>query len=149
MIQHIIPIKEDQIPFKQKLQRINLVLLPLIEKEVRKIFDEKIIVPLRFSKWLYNLVRVRNKTREIRLCVDFGNLNKVSLKNNYPLLMMDYILHRVVGSRSISLLDGFSEYNQILFRLEDQDKTSFTTPWGTFMYAKIPYGLINARDTSQ
>lgn len=72
----------------------------------------------------------RKKTREIRLCVDFRNLNKVSLKDNYPLPKMDHILQRAVGSSRISLLDGFSGYNQILIHPEDQQKTNFTTPWG-------------------
>jgi hypothetical protein len=54
---------------------MNPLLLPLIEKEVKKLFDAKIIVPLRFSKWLTNLVPVRKKNGEIRLCVDFRNLN--------------------------------------------------------------------------
>lgn len=71
IIHHTIPIKEDQKPFKIKLRRVNIVLLPLIEKEVRNLFDSKIIEPSRFSKWLSNLVPVRKKTREIRVCVDF------------------------------------------------------------------------------
>ena len=91
IIQHIIQVKEDEKPFRQKLKRINPLLLPLIEKEVRKLFDAKIIVFLRFSKWLDNLVLVRNKHGEIRLCVYFKNLNKVSLKDNYPLPKMDHI----------------------------------------------------------
>jgi hypothetical protein len=81
IIQHVIPIKEDHKPFKQKLRRINPLLLPLIEKEVKKLFEAKIIVSLRFSKWVENLVPVRKKSGEIRLCVDFRNLNKVSLKD--------------------------------------------------------------------
>ena len=89
------------------------------------------------------------KTREIRLCVDFRNLNKVSLKDKYPLSKMDHIIQRVVGSSMISLLDGFSGYNQILIQLEDQAKTAFTTPWGTFMYLKIPFGLMNDGATFQ
>jgi len=60
---------------------------------------------------------------------------------------MDQILQRVVGSTKISLLDGFSSYNQILFHPDDQPKIAFTTPWGTFMYVKIPFGLMNARAT--
>jgi hypothetical protein len=149
IIQHRIPIKEDQKPFRQKLRRINPKLLPLIEKEIKKMYDAKIIVPLRFSKWVSNLVPTRKKTGEIRLCIDFRNLNKVSLKDNYPLPKMDHLLQRVVGSSRISLLDGFSGYNQVLVHPDDQDKTAFTTPWGTFMYVKMPFGLMNAGATFQ
>jgi hypothetical protein len=111
IIQHRIPIKEDQKPFRQKLRRINPKLLPLIEKEIKKMYDAKIIVPLHFSKWVSNLVPTHKKSGEIRLCIDFQNLNKISLKDNYPLPKMDHILQRVVGSSQISLLDGFSGYN--------------------------------------
>ena len=122
---------------------MNPLLLPLIEKEVKKLFDAKIIVSLRFSKWLANLVPVRKKSGEIRLCVDFRNLNRVSLKDNYPLPKMDHILQRVVGSQRMSILDGFSGYNQVAVHPDDQEKTTFTTPWVTFMYVKIAFGLMN------
>ena len=86
---------------------MNPLLLPLIEKEIRKLFEEKIIISLRFSKWLDNLVPIRKKIGEIRICVDFKNLNQVSLKDNYPLPKMDHILQRVVGSQRMSMLNGF------------------------------------------
>ena len=111
--------------------------------------DARIIVPIRYSEWVSNLVSVIKKTGEIRLYIDFRNLNRASLKDNYPLPKMDHILQRVVGSRRISLLDGFSGYNQVLVLPSDQDKTAFTTPWGTFMYVKIPFGLMNAGATFQ
>ena len=62
---------------------------------------------------------------------------------------MDHILQRVVGSQRMSMLDGFSGYNQIAVHPDDQEKTAFTTTWGTFMYAKMPFGLINAGATFQ
>jgi hypothetical protein len=62
---------------------------------------------------------------------------------------MDHILQKVVGSSRISLLDGFSGYNQVLVHPDDQEKTTFTTPWGTFMYVKMPFGLMNAGATFQ
>eukprot|EP00253_Pinus_taeda_P014471 PITA_14471 len=123
--------------------------MPLIEKEVKKLFDAKIIVPIRFSNWLANLVPVRKKNGEIRICIDFRNLNKASLKDNYPLPKMDLILKNIFGSQRMSMLDGFSGYNQILVHPDDQEKTAFTTPWGTFMYAKMPFGLMNAGATFQ
>jgi hypothetical protein len=96
-----------------------------------------------------NLVPVRKKNRDILLCVDFQNINKCSLKDNYPLPKMDHILQRVVGSHKISLLHGYSSYNQIAVCEEDKEKTIFTTPWGTFMYDKMPFGIMNARATFQ
>ena len=100
---------------------MNPLLLPLIEKEVKKLFDAKIIVSLRFSKWLANLVLVRKKSGEIRLCVDFRNLNQVSLKDNYPLPKMDHILQRVVGSvdggKNLSEQRGSLPVSQVPIRL--------------------------------
>jgi hypothetical protein len=124
-------------------------LLPLIKKEIKKMYDDKIIVPLRFSKWVSNLVPTKKKTGEIRLCIDFRNVNKVSLKENYTLRKTDHILQKVVGSSRVSLLNGFSGYNQVLVHPEDQEKTNFTTPWGTFMYVKMPFGLMNVGATFQ
>jgi len=92
IIQHTIPIKPNQNPFRQKLRRINPKLLPSIEKEVNRLYKSSIIVPIKFPDWISNLVPVRKKTGEIRLCIDFRNLNKVSLKDNYPLPKMDHIL---------------------------------------------------------
>ena len=66
IIQHIIPIKPNQKPFRQKLRRINPKLLPSIEKEVNRLYKAGIIVPIRFSDWISNLVTVRKKTCEIR-----------------------------------------------------------------------------------
>jgi hypothetical protein len=72
-------------------------------------------------------------------------LNKVSLKDHYPLPKMDYILQKVVGSQNMSMLDGFLGYNQIMVHLDDREKMTFMTPWGTFMYAKMPFGLMNVK----
>ena len=91
-LSHKMPIKENQKAFKQNLRRINPVLMPLIEKEVKRMYDAQIIAPIRYSDWVSNLVPTRKKTGEIILCVDFRNLNKVSLKDNYPLPKVDHIL---------------------------------------------------------
>ena len=62
---------------------------------------------------------------------------------------MDHIWQRMVGSHRIFLLDGYSGYNQIAVCEEDNEKTTFTTPWGTFMYDKMPFGIMNAGATFQ
>ena len=125
------------------------MLLPVMEREVKKLLDVRIIVPLRYSDWVANLVPVRKKSGEIRLCVNFRNLNRSSRKDNYPLPNMEHILQKVTGASRISMIDGFFGYNQISVMPEDREKTTFTTPWGTFMYANMPFGLMNARATFQ
>ena len=116
---------------------------------MKKLLDAKIIVPLRYSSWVANLVPVRKKNGEIRLCVDFRNLNRSSLKDNYPLPKIEQILQKVVGAQRISMVDGFSGYNQIAMHPDDKEKTAFTTPWGAFMYDKMPFGLMNVGATFQ
>jgi len=111
IIEHKIPLKEETKPFRQKIREINPMLLPIMEKEVKKLFDAMITIPLRYSKWVANLVPVRKKNGEIRLCVDFRNLNRSSKKDNYPLPKMEHILHKVTGSARMSMIDAFSCYN--------------------------------------
>jgi len=83
------------------------------------------------------------------LYVDFRDLNRASLKDHYPLPSMEQILQVVAGSERFSLLDGFSSYNQVLVKEEDQFETAFTTKWGTMAYRRMPFGLSNASSTFQ
>ena len=62
---------------------------------------------------------------------------------------MEQILQKLYGSKMLSLLDGLLGYNQILVSQDDQLKTTFRTPWGTYAYRKMPFGLINAGETFQ
>jgi len=149
VIEHKIMLKREAKPFRQKLRQINPMLLPIMEREVKKLLQAQIIVPLRYSEWVANLVPVRKNNGEIRLYVAFRNLTRSSRKDNYPLPKMEHILQRVTGASRMSMIDGFSGYNQISILPEDREKTTFTTPWGTFMYAKMPFGLMNAGATFQ
>jgi hypothetical protein len=111
--------------------------------------NAQIIIPLRYSGWVSNLVPVKKKNGEIRLCVDFRNLNKCSKKDNYPLIKMEHILKRVSGASVMSFTDGLSSHNQISVHLDDRENKTFTNPWGNFMYAKIPFGIMNVGATFQ
>jgi hypothetical protein len=62
---------------------------------------------------------------------------------------MDHVLEKVVGENSMSMIDGFSRYNQIAVNEQDKEKIAFTTSWGTFMYDKMPFGLMNVGATFQ
>jgi len=121
----------------------------VIEREVKKLLDAKIIVPLRYSEWVENLVPVRKKNGEVRLYVDFRNLNWSFLKDNYPFPKMDQVLEKLVGVNRMSMIDGFSRYNQIVIHEDYKEKTVITTAWGTFMYDNMPIDLMNVEDNFQ
>jgi hypothetical protein len=70
-------------------------------------------------------------------------------KDHFRLPFMDQILERVAGHEFYYFLDGYSGYNQIEIALEDQEKTTFTRPFGTFAYRRMPFGLCNAPATFQ
>jgi hypothetical protein len=92
---------------------------------LKKLLDAKIIFQVRHSVWVANLVPVRKMSGEIRLCIDFRNLNRASDKDNYLVPPMEQLLQTVSGSDIFSLLDGFSGYNQVLVSEEDSLKTTF------------------------
>lgn len=111
--------------------------------------DSKIIFLIHHSTWVSHIVPIHKKNGEIRICMDFRNLNQSSLKDNYPLPIMEHTLQAVAESKMLSLLDGFSGYNQIAVAKEDQIKTAFTTSWGTFAYERMPFSLIDVSATFQ
>lgn len=149
IIQHTIPLKEGAKPVKQKLRQIIPKLAPLVKEELQKMVDSGIITPIRHSSWISNPVITHKKTGNIRMCIDFRDLNRGCLKYNYPLRNMENLLQRITRSQMISFLDGFSEYNQVIVKEEDHLKTAFTTPWGTYIDVRMPFGLLNAGSTFQ
>jgi hypothetical protein len=82
-IQHIIPMKPQTKPFQQKLRKMHPSLEPQVKAELNKLLAAKIIFPVRHTQWISNLVPVRKKNGDIRLCIDFRNLNRASEKDNY------------------------------------------------------------------
>ena len=84
-----------------------------------KLRDGGIIKPIRHFTWVSNIVPIRKKNGDIRLCVDFKNLNIASLKDNYGLPNMEAMLQQVTRSKLMSMMDGFSGYNQVLVKEEE------------------------------
>jgi len=107
IIQHTIPMIDNEKPVQQKLRKIHPNLENQIKAELNKLLKAKIIFPIRHSKWVSNMVLVRKKNRDIRICIDFRNLNKACQKDNFPLPPMEQILQAVAGSELMSFLDGF------------------------------------------
>nr|GEY32687.1 reverse transcriptase domain-containing protein [Tanacetum cinerariifolium] len=84
-----------------------------------------------------------------RVCIDYRKLNEATRKYHFPLPFMDQMLERLAGYEYYCFLDGFSGYFQILIDPKDQEKTTFTCPYGTFSYKRMPFGLCNALGTFQ
>ncbi|GKD15348.1 reverse transcriptase domain-containing protein, partial [Tanacetum coccineum] len=84
-----------------------------------------------------------------RVCIDYRKLNEATRKDHFPLPFMDQMLERLAGNEYYCFLDGFSGYFQIPIDPNDQEKTTFTCPYGTFAYRRMPFGLCNAPGTFQ
>ena len=101
---------------------------------------------------------IRNEKNELiptrtvtgwRVCIDYKKLNTATRKDHYPLPFINQMLDKLVGHSHYCFLDGYSGYNQIAIALEDQEKTTFTCPYGTFAFRRMPLRLCNAPATFQ
>ena len=92
---------------------------------------------------------VIKKNRQVRIYIDFCDLNRACPKDDFSLPHIDLLIDNTTGYEMLSFMDKFLEYNQIRLAEEDQDKTSFTTLWGTYCYVVMPFGLKNAGATYQ
>jgi hypothetical protein len=112
-----------------------------VEAEVQRLQDAKVIREVLYPVWLANIVLVKKKNRKWRMCVYFKDLNKTCEKDDCPLDRVDKIVDDAANSEMLSLLDMFSGYHQIRVRREDEEKTCFITPFGTFCFVRMPEGL--------
>ena len=127
---------------------MNPALKDIVKEELQKLLTAGFIYPISDSNWVSPLVVVPNKvTGKWQICVDFREINKDTLKYYFPLPFIDQVLDTLSGKHYFSFLDGYSGYNHILIAPEDQDKTTFTCPWGTYSYRAFSFGLCNAPST--
>ena len=84
-----------------------------------------------------------------RVCIDYRKLNTATINYHYPLPFIDQMLDRLARHSHYCFLFGYSGYNQISIALEDQEKSTFTCPYGTFAFRRLPFGLCNALATFQ
>ncbi|GJX44507.1 reverse transcriptase domain-containing protein [Tanacetum coccineum] len=164
---HKILMEEDYKPTVQSQRRVNPKIHEVIKKEVIKLLDAGMIYPISDSSWVSpvhcvpkkgGITVVANEENELiptrlvtgwRVCIDYRKLNEATRKDHFPLPFMDQMLERLAGNEFYCFLDGFSGYFQIPIDPQDQEKTTFTCPYGTFAYRRMPFGLCNAPGTFQ
>ncbi|GJU64707.1 reverse transcriptase domain-containing protein [Tanacetum coccineum] len=142
---HKILMEEDYKPAVQHQRWVNPKIHDVIKKEVEKLLDAGLIYPISDSPWLIPTRLVTGW----RVCIDYRKLNEATRKDHFPLPFMDQMLERLAGNEYYCFLDGFSGYFQIPIDPHDQEKTTFTCPYGTFAYRRMPFGLCNAPGTFQ
>jgi hypothetical protein len=115
--------------------------------EVQRLLDANVTREVKYSDWLANVVLVPKKNDKMRMCIDFTDLNKVCKKDPFLLKRIDASIDKAAKCKRFSLLDCFSGYHQIWLKKEDEEKTSFTMPFGTYCYIRMLEGLKNAGST--
>ncbi|GJW29823.1 reverse transcriptase domain-containing protein [Tanacetum coccineum] len=159
--------EDDYEPTVQHQRRVNPKIHDVIKKEVEKILGTGLIYLISDSPWVSpvhyvpkkgGMTVVTNDENELvptrlvtgwRVCIDYRKLNEATRKDHFPLPFMDQMLERLAGNEYYCFLDGFSGYFQIPIDPKDQEKTTFTCPYGTFAYRRMPFGLCNAPGTFQ
>ena len=159
---HNIYLEEESKAVRQPQRRLNPHLQEVVRIEVLKLLQAGIIYPISDSTWVsptqvvpkkLGVTTARNEkgeelstrlTTSWRVCIDYRRLNEVTRKDHFPLPFIDQLLERVSGHPFYCFLDGYSGYFQIEIAPEDQEKTTFTCPFGTYAYRRMPFGLCNA-----
>ncbi|KAM1315775.1 hypothetical protein ACFX2F_019502 [Malus domestica] len=164
---HRILLEERAKPTREAQHRLNPPMMEVVKKEIIKLLDCGVIYPISDSRWVSpvqcvpkksGVIVVKNAENELvptriqtgwRVCIDYRKLNATTRKDHFPLPFIDQMLERLAGHSFYCFLDGYSGYNQIVIAPDDQEKTTFTCPFGTFAYRRMPFGLCNAPATFQ
>ncbi|RDX83742.1 hypothetical protein CR513_35313, partial [Mucuna pruriens] len=154
---HKILMEEEIKPIRQQQRRLNMTLLDVVKKEVTKLLAVGIIYPISDSQWV-SPVQVVSKKSKMTVAKNqhdelvptrIQNSWRATRKDHFPLPFIDQVLEKLIGKSHYCFLDGFSGYMQIHIAPEDQHKTTFTFPFGTFAYTRMPFGMCKALSTFQ
>ena len=143
-------------------RRLNPVMKEVVRNEVLKWLNAGFIYAISDRPWVSpihvvpkkgGITVIRNEKNELiqtrkvtswRVCIDYKKMNTATRKDHYPIPFIDQMLDRLAGHSHYCFLDGYSGYNQIAITPEDQEKTTFTCPYGTFAFRRMPFRLCNA-----
>ncbi|CAN6720941.1 unnamed protein product [Malus baccata var. baccata] len=154
---HHIFLEEGAKPTREAQRRLNPPMMEVVKNEIIKLLDYR-VSPIQCVPKKSGVTVVENAENELvptriqtgwRVCIDYRKLNATTRKDHFPLPFLDQMLERLAGHSFYCFLDGYSGYNQIVIAPDDQEKTTFTCPFGTFAYRCMPFGLCNAPATFQ
>ena len=147
--EHVLRLIPCSKPTLQRLRHFDDERCRAIGEEIAKLLAVGFIREVFHSDWLVNPILVKKKTGKWRMCVDYTGLNKACPKDHFPLPRIDQIVDSTSGCEILSFLDAYSGYHQIAMKESDQLATSFITPYGSYCYITMPFGLKNTGATSQ
>jgi hypothetical protein len=133
LIEHSLNIDPKATPKQQHLRRFADERRDTVKKELTKLLVAGFIREIFHPEWLANLVLVRKNTNEWRMCVDYNDLNKHCPKDPFGLPRIDKVIDSMASCDLLSFLDCYSRYHQITIKEEDQEKTTFITPFGAYL----------------
>ena len=145
MFEHVID-TGTAAPIRSKMRRTPAVLVDEERKELEKMLAQGVI-QRSHSPWAATPVLVRKRDGDMRYCLDFRPLNRVTIKDSFPLPLVEECLDTLSGQEWFSKLDANSAYWQVGIREEDKQKTAFITKYGLFEFVRMPFGLTNAPAT--
>ncbi|XP_020080518.1 uncharacterized protein LOC109704178 [Ananas comosus] len=146
---HKLAIDSQAHPVKQAPRRMRVDLEEQIITETKKLIEAGFIREEKYANWIASIVPVKKKNGQIRICVDFRDLNKACPKDDFPLPITELMIDNTSSCELFSFMDGSSGYNQIKMSPEDEKHTAFRTPIGIYCYKVMPFGLKNAGATYQ
>ena len=130
-------------PISKAPYRMSPLELSELKNQIEELLEKKFIRP-SVSPWGAPVLLVKKKDGSMRLCIDYRQLNKITIKNKYPLPRIDDLLDQLRGASVFSKIDLRSGYHQIRIKSEDIPKTAFRTRYGHYEYLVMPFGLTNA-----
>jgi hypothetical protein len=141
LIEQSLNVSKTTRPIKQKLRWFAHDRKEAIRAEDTRLLAAGFIKEVYHPDWLANPVLVRKKNNEWRMCADYTDLNKHCPKDPFSLPRIDEVIDSTAGYELLSFLDCYSGYHQIALNKDDQIKTSFITPFGTYFYITMSFGL--------
>ena len=126
--------------------KMTLVELQELRVQLQELLD-KGFIRLRTSPWGAPVLFAKKKDKTLRLCIDYRQLNRVTIKNRYPLPRIDDLFDQLRGARVYFKIDLCTGYHQLRVRETDNPKTTFSMRYGHFEFTVMPFGLTNAPAT--